>query len=163
VHQASTQPQLFLDCDGVLADFEHAAQDVFGISSGEAQTQLGQQRFWRTLRRQQNFYGDLPLLPDARKLFNAVAHLRPVILTGCPLGGWAEAQKQGWAAEHFPGTRIITCMAREKRLHMKPGDVLVDDMQKFRDLWEEAGGVFVHHTSADASIAALRRLGILEG
>lgn len=163
MEQGPTEPQLFLDCDGVLADFDRAADTIFGMPSGEAQAKLGQQRFWRTLRRQENFYGDLPLLPDARKLFDAVAHLNPVILTGCPLGGWAESQKQGWAAEHFPGTHIITCMAREKRLHMKPGDVLVDDMEKFRELWEEAGGIFIHHTSAEASIAALKRLGILKG
>lgn len=81
---ADTQPQLFLDCDGVLADFEHAAQAVFGQTSHEAQAQLGARDFWHTLREQPNFYGNLPLLPDARTLFNAVAHLHPVILTGCP-------------------------------------------------------------------------------
>lgn len=132
------------------------------MPSREALTKLGQQRFWRTLRRHENFYGSLPLLPDACKLFDAVAHLNPVILTGCPLGGWAESQKQGWAAEHFPGTRMITCMARDKRHHMKAGDVLVDDTLKFRELWEEVGGIFVHHTSADATIAELRRLGMLQ-
>lgn len=153
-------PQLFLDCDGVLADFDRAAAAIFGMPSYRAQAELGQQHFWRTLREQENFYGGLPLLPDARRLFDAVAHLHPVILTGCPLGGWAESQKQGWAAEHFPGTRIITCLAREKRLHMTPGDVLVDDTLKFRELWEEAGGIFVHHTSADSSLEELRRLGL---
>lgn len=161
--ETAEKPQLFLDCDGVLADFDRAAEQIFGIGSYEAQARLGQQRFWRTLRRHENFYGSLPLLPDARQLFGAVAHLRPVILTGCPLGGWAEAQKQGWAAEHFPGTRIITCMARQKRLHMKSGDVLVDDNQKFRDLWEEVGGIFIHHTSADDSLEELRKLGLLTG
>ena len=154
-------PQLFLDCDGVLADFEWAAEQIFSMPSYEAQIKLGQQRFWRTLRRQENFYGSLPLMPDARTLFDAVAHLRPVILTGCPLGGWAESQKQGWAAEHFPGTRIITCMAREKRQYLKPRDVLVDDNPKFRGFWEEAGGIFVHHTSAAHSLRELQSLGVL--
>ncbi len=157
----SRSAQLFLDCDGVLADFERAAEQIFEMPSYEAQAKLGQQRFWRTLRSQENFYGSLPLLPDARMLFDAVAHLHPVILTGCPLGGWAESQKQGWAAEHFPGTRMITCMPREKRLHMKSGDVLVDDNLKFRDLWEEVGGVFIHHTSAQHTINELQDLGLL--
>jgi hypothetical protein len=103
----------------------------------------------------------LPLLPDARKLFEVVKHLNPVILTGCPLGGWAEGQKHRWAATHFPGTRMIVCMAREKSMHMKPGDVLVDDYVKYKDLWEDAGGIFIHHTSADKTIAELRRIGLL--
>lgn len=60
-----------------------------------------------------------------------------------------------WAAEHFPGTRIITCMAVDKRNHARAGDILVDDTLKNRHLWEEAGGIFVHHRGADETLAAL--------
>jgi hypothetical protein len=158
---ADQHPQLFLDCDGVLADFDTAAEQVFGIPSRQAEQKLGPKQFWRKLRNHEDFYGSLPLLPDARKLFDAVKHLNPIILTGCPLGGWAEGQKHRWAAAHFPGTRMITCMAREKRMHMKPGDVLVDDFLKYKDLWEDAGGIFIHHTSADSTIGELRRIGLL--
>ena len=101
--------QLFLDCDGVLADFG----------------------------------------------------LHPIILTGCPIGGWAEPQKVEWAAEHFPGAEIITCMSREKYLHVDQGDVLVDDYRKYQRQREEAGGIFIHHTSARSIIAALKRIGLL--
>lgn len=152
--------QLFLDCDGVLADFDAAAEAIFGMPSRRAQVELGQKRFWSILRGHENFYGSLPLMPDAQKLFEAVSHLNPIILTGCPLGGWAEDQKRGWAAENFPGTKIITCMAREKHMHMRPGDVLVDDFLKYRELWEKAGGVFVHHVSAEETIAELARIGL---
>lgn len=154
--------QLFLDCDGVLADFDAAATKLFGMPTREAEEKLGAKEFWRILRSHKDFYGTLPLIPDARKLFDAVEHLNPVILTGCPFGGWAEAQKHRWAAQHFTGTKIITCMAKEKRLHMKPGDILVDDFLKYRDLWTEAGGIFVHHVSADATIRELIHLGVLE-
>ena len=41
------------------------------------------------------------------------------------------------------------------------GDVLIDDRAKYRHLWEEAGGIFIHHTSASSSIEALRQLEIL--
>jgi len=160
-HRATASPQLFLDCDGVLADFETAAAQVFGMPARQAEQKLGPKQFWHRLRRHEDFYGSLPLLPDARKLFHAVQHLNPIILTGCPLGGWAEEQKHRWAAVHFPGTRMITCMAREKRLHMKPGDVLVDDLLKYQALWEDAGGVFIHHTSAGNTIAELKRIGLL--
>jgi hypothetical protein len=66
-----------------------------------------------------------------------------------------------WAKEHFPGTKMITCASRDKSRHMKPGDVLVDDYLKYRHLWEAAGGVFIHHTSAKASLEALRARDIL--
>ncbi len=125
------------------------------------QDRYGIDRFWSELREQGSFYRDLPLKSDARQLFDTVADLNPVILTGCPKGGWAEPQKEAWAGEHFPGTKMITCAAREKSRYMKAGDVLVDDTLKFRHLWEEAGGIFIHHRNANESIAALRERGIL--
>jgi 5'(3')-deoxyribonucleotidase len=155
--------QLFLDCDGVLADFDSAAQKLFGMPPRLAEKKMGTSAFWTRIRHRPNFYRDLALMPDARELFDAVAHLNPVILTGCPRGGWAEPQKVEWAAEHFPGTRIITCLSADKRMHMHCGDVLVDDYLKYRDRWEEAGGTFIHHVSARSSIEALQRAGILEG
>lgn len=156
------KPQLFLDCDGVLADFDRAAKKLFGMPPRQAEEELGSQEFWARIHRQKTFYRNLPLKPDARLLFDTIADLHPIILTGCPIGGWAEPQKVDWAAEHFPGTEIVTCMSREKYLHMQPGDVLVDDYLKYRDLWQEAGGIFIHHTSAKSTIAALKRVGLLK-
>ena len=44
---------------------------------------------------------------------------------------------------------------------MDEGDVLVDDYRKDQRHWEEAGGIFIHHTSARSTIAALKRIGLL--
>ena len=152
---ASTERQLYLDCDGVLADFEHGAAAILGMASKAYQARQGPGRFWQQLARAPDFYGELPMLPDAQELFDAVRHLDPIILTGLPRGNWAADQKRRWAARHFPGTRIITCMAVDKRNHCQSGDVLVDDTLKHRHLWEEAGGIFIHHRSARESIEQL--------
>ena len=153
--------QIFLDCDGVLADFDSAAVELFGGQHPrKAREHHGEEEFWRRIRGAGEFYRDLPLLPDARELYGAVKHLHPIILTGCPVGGWAERQKRAWVAEHFPGVKIITCRAKEKFMHMRHrGDVLVDDYLRFKELWERAGGIFVQHTSAKESIRKLAALG----
>jgi hypothetical protein len=95
------------------------------------------------------------------ELFEAVRPLHPVILTGLPRGTWAEPQKRRWAARHFPGTAVITTSAALKREHCRPGDALVDDRDKYRHLWEQAGGIFIPHRNAAASIESLRRHGFL--
>ena len=151
-----TERQLFLDCDGVLADFDHGATAILGMPPKAFEKRHGLGRFWAKLARAPDFYFSLPLLPGATDLFDAVKHLDPIILTGLPQGNWAADQKVRWAAKHFPGTRIITTMARNKRNHGKPGDVLVDDMMKHAHLWEEMGGVFVHHRNVPETLAALR-------
>ena len=69
-------------------------------------------------------------------------------------------QKKRWVARmlgaHVP---IITCISRDKPRWSGPGHVLVDDRASAREGWERKGGTFVHHTAAEGSIAALRRLG----
>lgn len=149
--------QLYLDCDGVLADFEAGATKVLGMPPRSFEQRHGLAAFWRRLASTPDFYFGLPLMPDAMQLFAAVDHLEPIILTGLPRGGWAADQKVRWAAQHFPGTPIITTMARDKRDHAKEGDVLVDDQLRHRHLWEGVGGVFVHHTSAAATVTALQQ------
>jgi hypothetical protein len=67
--------------------------------------------------RHPDFYGTLPLMADAMELFAAVRHLLPVTLTGLLRGSWASPQKIRWAAEHFPGTQILTVLAVDKRNH----------------------------------------------
>lgn len=150
-------PDLFLDADGVLADFDSGARRLLGMLPRQYEERHGKKQFWRRLAAADGFYANLPLLPDAMQLFDAVEHLRPTILTGLPLGRWAAPQKVAWAARHFPGTPIITCMARDKYRYMQPGDVLVDDSLTHREVWENAGGVFIHHESAAQSIARLAR------
>jgi hypothetical protein len=152
--------QIFLDCDGVLADFDTLAAQVFGEDHSFAEERLGTAEFWRQVRGHGQFFYDLPLHADAVDLYQALAHLNPIILTGCPEGGWAEPQKVAWAARHFPSVAVITCRSRDKRLHMKPGDILIDDLLKYRQLWEEAGGIFIHHTSAAESLKQLVDLGV---
>jgi hypothetical protein len=151
-------PRLFLDADGVLADFDRAARELLGASSKAFIARHGRGTFWKRLANAKNFYGSLPEMPDARRLFDAVEHLKPTILTGLPVGSWAAPQKVEWAAEHFPGVPIITCMARDKHKHMHPGDVLVDDREKHRPAYEEAGVVCIHHKSAEDSLRQLARI-----
>jgi hypothetical protein len=147
--------QLYLDADGVLADFDKGATALLGLPPRAYEKKHGLGRFWAKLASAPDFYFSLPLMPDAMALFEAVRHLDPVILTGLPRGNWAADQKVRWAAHHFPGTRIITTMARDKRDHAKEGDVLVDDQERHRHLWLEAGGVFIHHKDARTSLEEL--------
>jgi 5'(3')-deoxyribonucleotidase len=152
------KPRLFLDADGVLADFDRGSRDLLGMRPKEFIANHGRGTFWKRLAKAKNFYGSLPQMPDAQLLFDAVKHLEPTILTGLPLGSWAAPQKIEWAAEHFPGVPIITCMARDKHKHMHPGDVLVDDREKHRAAYEAAGVVFVHHKNAEDSLRQLANI-----
>jgi len=151
-------PALFLDLDGVLADFDAGVKALLGMSADAYQSKRSARDFWFRLMRADDFYGSLPEMPDARMLFDAVAHLKPTILTGLPIGKWAAPQKERWVEKHFPGTPVISTMARDKHLHMEAGDVLVDDRENHRATYEAAGVVFIHHKDARDSIARLAKI-----
>jgi hypothetical protein len=154
-------PTVFLDCDGVLADFDKGAAQVLGMPPARFEARFGLKSFWARLASAPDFFNTLDLLPDAMELYEAVRPLGPVILTGLPRGNWAEPQKRRWAERHFPGVEVITTSAALKREHCRTGDALVDDRDKYRHLWEGAGGIFIHHKDAANSIAELRRRGFL--
>jgi hypothetical protein len=139
----------------VLADFDAAAERLLGMPGKQYEGKYGLSAFWNALAKSPDFFGRAPLMADARFLFEAVRHLDPIILTGLPRGDWAAPQKAKWAAKHFPGTRIITCMARDKACYCGAGDVLVDDQARHQRPWENAGGIFVLHKSAAETLKAL--------
>jgi len=153
--------QIYLDCDGVLADFDKGAEAIFGMPPAAFETRYGAGEFWRRLAHADGFFENLEPMPDAQQLYDAVKAKAPIILTGMPRGKWAEPQKRRWAERHFPGVPMITTAAALKREHCHPGDVLVDDRPQHRKLWEKAGGLFIVHTSAKASIEALKANGYL--
>jgi len=151
-------PRLFLDADGVLADFDAGVRNLLEMDPALFERRHGKKEFWRRIAKAPDFYARLPRMPDAQRLFDAVKHLKPTILTGLPIGNWAAPQKVKWAAEHFPGVPIITCMARDKHKHMEPGDVLVDDRENHSSAYEEAGVIFIHHKNAEDSLRQLAEI-----
>jgi hypothetical protein len=153
--------QIYLDCDGVLADFDKAAEAIFGMPPETFEKRYGAAAFWKALARADGFFEHHDLMADAMELYDAVKAKDPIILTGMPHGKWAEPQKRAWAARHFSGVPMIATLAALKREHCTPGDVLVDDRAWHRAAWEAAGGLFIHHTSARSSIKALRAAGYI--
>lgn len=150
--------KLFLDLDGVLADFDAGVQAITGHSPEE----LRPQQMWPRLARADGFYEHLSWMEDGPFLWARCRTLEPTVLTGLPRGTWAEPQKRAWCAREL-GTEVpvITCMSRDKARHGRAASedgvipILVDDRDRIRESWEAMGGVFVHHLSAARSLEEL--------
>jgi len=150
--------RLFLDLDGVLADFDRG---VIGLTGRHPREQTVRE-MWRKVARAPDFFAALAFTRDGRRLWEFCRPLNPTILTGLPRGGWAAPQKRRWVAEMLGAeVPIITCMSREKARYAALGHVLVDDRDTAREPWEKAGGVFIHHRYAGHTIDALQALGVM--
>lgn len=147
---------LFLDLDGVLADFDKRVREITGKGPDEQPAR----DLWRQIAGpRHDFYNSLDWMPDGQALFEATKAYNPTILTGLPMGNWAEPQKRTWCARMLgESVPVITCMARDKHKYAKPGSVLIDDREKARSEWERVGGVFILHTSTESSLRQLNEL-----
>jgi len=158
-----SQFRLFLDLDGVLADFDEGVRLITGKMPGE----MPERMMWPLIARTKGFFAKLPWTVDGRELWEQTQHLEPIILTGVPLGKWAEPQKREWCARELgKDIPVITCLSRHKGKaaleFLQEGEipVLVDDRLKAREGWLDIGGEFVLHTSARESLQALAALGL---
>jgi hypothetical protein len=86
--------KLFLDLDGVLADFDHGVQAV----TGRRPEELPLKTMWAALSRAPRFFETLAFMHDAKGLWRFCEPHHPAILTGLPRGTWAPEQKKRWVS-----------------------------------------------------------------
>jgi hypothetical protein len=150
--------QVFVDMDGVLADFDRHHEAVFGIRSDKIADNVD----WAAVRVVKDFYLDIPPMADMPALWARIARYRPIVLTGVPFSvEEAPDNKRAWVRRHLGAqVEVRCCRSREKCLHAAGGDVLIDDWEKYRHLWLAKGGVWITHRSAAETVAALDALGL---
>lgn len=150
--------QLYVDMDGVLADFDRHHEEVFGVKPCKIADNVD----WAKIRAVKDFYLNIPPMPDFDALWDRIKHHKPIVLTGIP-SSVAEAaeNKRAWARKHLgEHVEVRCCRSKEKSLHAKPGDILIDDWTKYQSLWERVGGLWITHTSAAETAKALDELGL---
>lgn len=141
------EPQLFCDLDGVLADFDGFIERELGIVNNRENEDPD---FWDKARAYPGrLYYDMAPLRGASELWRGLKPFKPIILTGCPWSiSTAADDKRQWVVEHIdPDVLVIPCKSRNKRKWARPGDILIDDWTKWRHLWEDMGGVFIHYVN----------------
>ena len=79
-------PQLFIDMDGVLADFYGFYETLFGVRLIRDTEQEYPPDLFDNIRGYGTFYRDQPLLPDALELWEGAKKFDPIpiILSGVP-------------------------------------------------------------------------------
>jgi len=158
--------QLFLDMDGVLADFDAGACAALETTNSYKWEWIhGSEAFWGRLNANPNFFADLPPMADALHLFGNVRHLNPMILTALPKKDATDVagQKRSWIAKYLgDNVPVITCLTSEKPDYCVPGDILIDDRSVNQSAWTESGGRFVLHTDAKSSLERLRWWGVIQ-
>lgn len=161
IDQFKKHYRLFLDLDGVMADFNSGVYSLFGKYPKHIHVPF----MWSRLAKMPDFYNTLPWMIDGRILWNGLNTFDPVILTGIPRGNWAIPQKRAWCARELGEEyKVITCFTKQKPekaeeiCEEKLIPVLIDDRNKIQKEWQEMGGIFIQHYSASESLEAVSAL-----
>jgi 5'(3')-deoxyribonucleotidase len=157
---------LYLDMDGVVADFDEYAARTLGVppSSG-----IYPEEVWYKLASNERLYRELKKTPYADELVRKCVRLcleknyEYAFLTAVPKGNdvkWAFYDKVVWAQKYFPGIPVMFGpYSKDKHVHCKSGDILIDDRKSNIEEWTAAGGIVIHHTDFETTIKLLNDLG----
>jgi 5'-nucleotidase len=138
---------IYLDLDGVMADFDAHFPSVFGLDHKS----MADDDMWKVINAHESYFLDMPICSGAYDFFLSIRHLNPIILTACPRTNYANAatQKRKWVRDNLcKNLTVLPVMGgHNKWLFMhSEGDVLIDDYEKNIKPWVKAGGIGIIHS-----------------
>ncbi len=156
---------LYLDMDGVVADFDEYAYLTIGAPPSGG---IYADDVWQKLATNYRIYRDLKKTAYADQLveeckdFTLTKEIDLCFLTAVPKANdikWAFYDKVIWAQTHYPGIPVFFGpYSKDKWSHCVPGDILIDDRSSNIDEWREAGGIAIHHIGFDTTLYELFKL-----
>ena len=151
---------LYLDMDGVVADFDAHARTIMMLTPEEIAQAVIDGRYpddkWRKILDYPRFFRDLPPMPRAHELvalarrFETERGYTLRMLTAIPKDNDFPdvfQDKIDWMNQYFPGIRVnFGPYSQDKQHHCRPGDILVDDRVSNMTEWRARGGIGIHVT-----------------
>ena len=170
-------PEIYLDMNGVIVDWNRGANKVlesYGYPEWENESwnqfdsyQRDEIR-WSLLKKQEMFWGNLPVMKEGKKLWRFVEPYSPNILTSIGQRMRIECiqGKKHWLNENlqfknFNNVYFVEKFTKQKYAKDVHGraNILIDECAKNCELFESAGGVAILHVSVPKTISELRKIG----
>ena len=148
----SKRRTIYIDMDGVVADFNSHVSEILGRQIGWDQQDLNAEE-WETLAKIPNLYANLPLIEQSIDLVKVCkSFLNEVdveFLTAIPRQTTMPSAKQdkiNWINKYFPNTVVnFGPYSKDKQKWARIGDILIDDKPSNVLEWGQAGGIPVYH------------------
>ena len=163
--------KIYLDMDGVVADFDQRFRDLSGMGPRDFEAKYGKNAFWDFIDEGDNkikFWVGIPPMDGASQLVNYVSKHDYVMLTAPSIKKQSRLGKALWIKNHtgdiFPSKPTVIFKAAKEKHKVKPSltekDILIDDKASTIDNWNAAGGTGILYTSANQAISELKKLGL---
>lgn len=169
LREEESEYKVYLDMDGVLADFDKRFEDLSGMKPGEFESKYGKNKFWDFIDEEHkvSFWVGIPEMPGAKQLVDAVKKYNYELLTAPSVKKQSYLGKILWVRNHkdlFGGKpRINFKKAKEKhevKSNLQKTDILVDDRLDTIERWNAAGGTGIHYQNISQVLNDLGKLGL---
>jgi 5'(3')-deoxyribonucleotidase len=157
---------VYLDLDGVVANFDQRYLDVTGVEFASISSPT--ERWGKLKGKEKGFYeGILPYkgyeaFVDKLLAFLHEGHFRIHVLTALPLMlnmPSAGAEKAAWCHKYLPKFPTTLCrFSQDKQYMAKHGDILIDDNPRNVAQWMKQGGIAIRHLNFDDTRIQLEEL-----
>jgi hypothetical protein len=161
--------KIYVDMDGVVADFDQRFKDLSGIGPREFEEKYGKDAFWDFIDEGENklkFWVGIPQMSDAKQLIDFVSKYDYEMLTAPSIKKQSSMGKGLWMINQtknglFPSKpKVNYKSAKNKKDFAAPNHILIDDREDTINSWNAAGGIGILHTSASNTISQLKKLGL---
>lgn len=138
---------IYVDMDGVVADFDAGLSKLVNKnynSAGKRGWYKIADEDWAAVRREKDFWLNLPKMPSADRLMEAIkeSYKNIKFLTAGGSDEKAFDQKPLWIKKHFGNYEVIVVEKRmEKILYCKKDVTLIDDHNETIERWKLMGGI----------------------
>jgi hypothetical protein len=166
-------PHVFLDLDGVQADFAGAVTEKIGMDHEEAKhkTEEEIEKLANSSHEEvRDFFANLNFLSGGKKIVNWLnSNNIPYTILSAPLRGkYEQSSIEGkliWLKKHTPNAASNAIFKQDKHEHaVEKGvaNILIDDYGVKIKAWNQAGGIGIKHEdefeTPDAADRTIKRL-----
>jgi 5'(3')-deoxyribonucleotidase len=140
---------LYLDMDGVVADFNEYAGTI--LNKQNIVDDRWPDDEWNILKENPRLYRNLKKTKEADtivafcKTYCKEKQYQLLFLTAVPKANdisWAFYDKVLWIQEYYPDIPVMFGpYSKDKHTHCTPGDILIDDRSSNINEWIDAGGI----------------------
>ena len=161
--------KVYVDMDGVVADFDQRFFDLSGMMPKEYENKYGKNAFWEFIDEGEHklkFWIGIPQMSDAQSLMDYVSQYDYEMLTSPSIKQQSLMGKGLWIKNHTSKglfkskPKVNFRFAKNKKDFAASNHILIDDRADTINSWNAAGGIGILHTSASNTINQLKKLGL---
>lgn len=161
------EKMIYIDLDGVLADFNGKVLEIMG----KYPHQVTPKELWKTLEHVDNFYYSLDIIEGSKEFLETILYINNInveILTALPSPSkklrTSSNDKIMWVYDKLDPYIITNCVSnwRMKSYYCRnDDDILIDDQEKNIVNWQETGGIGILHNNFEDTMQKLKELNVI--